>query len=425
MAEAIQPTDTSIPDYLHTLLEQIAEREGFTEHKFISEPGANFGDGFQGLMLGIVIAGHRNGNADDQLVLICKMLPLSDLRRLMSVHSFRKEIYAYDTLLPAIARFQREKGVVESDGFFAYPKCYGTYANEKTLQFALVLEDLRHSGYRMWDRYKPIDFQHVQLALAQLGRFHAVSFAVRLQNTAAFQQFSSSMNSSTYGTMTEFPLAKEFYKHAYDRAMTTLPPDDTEAVRKVKHLRNNFEEYLAAVVSSEAAEPYAVLCHGDFWNNNVMFQYGSVNPLTPQRAMLIDWQMGQYCSPATDLAYYIYSSTEQSVRTDHFDDFLHAYHDSLRDLLKKLGGDAAKQFSFGELRNQLNNFGLYGIIMAPILVQIATVQPDSLSDIEEFTPDNNGEKFELVAKANGAGYTRRMSDVIRDFVSRGFFREAI
>lgn len=419
--ESVDKTNVTVPTYLRALLERIAIREGFSDgYKIISRPGSNVGDGFNSIMVSIVISGARNGkNTDDQLVLVCKTPTLSELRQTVAVMSFKQEIASYETLLPALVKFQLEKGISESDGFFAFPKCYGTHSDEEKLEFAIVLEDLRPLGFRLWNKYAPIDYQHVKLVFAELGKFHAISFAMRQQNPDVFAQFST-YESNIFKIMTGFPGFEAYHRKNYDRALETLHDDDQEAIRMFTHLRDNFYSKFRASVSASGAEPFAVLCHGDCWSNNMMFQYASADSLEPQRAVLIDWQFSQYCSPATDISYYLYSSTEQPLRTAHFDDILHDYHDSLAELLHRLGGNADAQFSFDDLLGQLRTFGIYGLLLAPTLIQVVTVKAEDLPDMENVS---DRKEFDFMEKGKPAGYAQRVRDVIRDFVDRGFFGE--
>lgn len=411
-----------LPEYLRTLLEKIAVSEGFAEgYNIISRPGSNVGDGFQGLMLSVVISGTRQGKANDDLVLICKIPPMSELRQKLSVTPFKQEIAAYETLLPALVKFQQEKGISETDGFYAFPKCYGTYADEDKYHFALVLADLRHTGFRMWDKYSPIDFAHVQLALTQLGRLHAISFALRQQRPEIFSQFQS-LGSRMYRILEDFPTATGIYEKSYDRAIEALSPEDMNEIQIMRHLRHNFMANFRYATSGTESEPFTVFSHGDFWNNNMMFQYCSADSMVPQRAVLIDWQLAQYCSPASDLTYYLYSSTEKTLRDNHFGDCLRVYHESLSLQLQRLGGNVDKQFSFDDLQNQMKSFGIYGLILAPMLIQIVTVKAENLPDMDELT-DENLKDFDFMANGSPEAYSVRVRDVIRDFVGRGFFSE--
>lgn len=420
--EAVPDTksdDVAIPDYLRSLLERIAIREGFADgYRIISRSGSKVGDGFIAEMLSVVISGNRNGVADDELVLVCKIPPTNEVRQKMAVDLFNREIASYEKLLPALVEFQREKGIGEDEGFYAFPKCYGTHIDEGKSEFAVVLEDLRPKGFRMWNKYAPIDYQHAKLVFTQLGKFHALSFALRQQRPEVFEEFKS-LASGMFKIMTDFPDSTAYHQKNYDRALETLHPDDKGEMQIIRNIRKNFPENFRSAVSAPDAEPFAVFCHGDFWNNNIMFQYNSEDSLEPQQAILIDWQLGQYCSPATDLTYYLYSSTEQQLRTDHFDDLLHDYHESLSDLLERLDGNASQQFSFNDLERQLQTFGIYGLILAPTLIQIVTVKANDLPDMNSLTEDNRT-GLDFMLNGSPDGFNVRMRDVVRDFVARGF-----
>lgn len=410
------------PEFLRKLLETIATREGFADgFKLISRSGSNVEGGYQGQLVSVVITGYRNGYPNVELPLVCKIPPFNERRKKMAASYFRQEINAYESFLPALIKFQKDKGIKEADGFFAFPKCYGTYSDEETLDFAIIMEDLQKNGYRMWNKYETIDYRHVQLALTQLGRFHALSFALRQQQPDAFAKFQS-LGPNMYKVMYDFPGTSSFLEKNFDRAINALRPEDTDEIRKMTHLRHHFKANFRSAVSGAEAEPFTVFCHGDFWNNNMMFQYSSAESLEPQRAILIDWQILQYCSPVTDLSYYLYSSTEQSLRTDHFEDILHDYHDSLAVLLQRLGGNAEKQFSYGDLHSQLETFGIYGIIMAPILVQVVTVKAEDMPNMDDFS-EEEFKDFDFMEKCVPDAYKIRVRDVIRDFVGRGYFGE--
>lgn len=420
--EQTETIDLIIPSYLLKLLETVARREGFAEgFRIASTSGSNVGDGFIGLVLSVIISGTRTGIADQELVLICKIPPSSELRQKLSVIPFQQEIAIYETFLPAFVKFQQAKGISESDGFFAFPKCYGTHADEAKQEFAIVLEDLRQRGFRLWNKFSPIDYQHVKLAFTQLGKFHAVSFALRQQRPDIFGQIKS-MGSILMNMMNDLPQFAEYYEASFDSAIKALHPEDHEEISKITHLRNNFQALFRSSVSGSEAEPFSVLCHGDFWTNNMMFQYNSDDSLEPQSVCVIDWQITQYSSPATDVAFYIYSSLEQPLRTAHFDDILHDYHDNLADLLQRLGGNPVAQFSFDVLQSQLKEFGIFGLTMAPVQIQIMTVNDEDIPDMDALTMDN-AEGFDFMANSSLEAYNVRMRDVIRDFVRRGYFGE--
>lgn len=89
-------------------------------------------------------------------------------------------------MLPALVAFQKEKGI--SNSFCVFPKCYGTYSDAVTKRYALVLEDLNSKGSEMKSKSEPLDFHHASVVFKELGRFHALTFAVRAQNLELFNE---------------------------------------------------------------------------------------------------------------------------------------------------------------------------------------------------------------------------------------------
>lgn len=115
--------ESEIPEYLLTLLNEIAVKEQFKEYSIKSTTGSNIGDGFQGVMLRVSIEGQRKTSSDKhdvstaKLSLICKIPPMSEFRRQMSKGVFQKEVYTYDKILPALVKFQEEKAMATADAF--------------------------------------------------------------------------------------------------------------------------------------------------------------------------------------------------------------------------------------------------------------------------------------------------------------------
>lgn len=97
---------------------------------------------------------------------------------------------------------------------------------------------------------------------------------------------------------------------------------------KDERLRRFRVEYLDDVLQSlrdamAPAEPLAVLCHGDFNRNNMMFQYDDSG--RPVGALPFDMAAVRYGSPALDLSFFLYMNTDRPTRDVHWDELLDAY----------------------------------------------------------------------------------------------------
>jgi len=70
--------------------------------------------------------------------------------------------------------------------------------------------------------------------------------------------------------------------------------------KRLKNAGQNIAELM------EPKEPLAVLCHGDFCRNNMLFRYDSGKPCD---AVFFDFQTVKYASPTIDLSLFMYLNT--------------------------------------------------------------------------------------------------------------------
>lgn len=418
----------SVPHYITDLITKIAEVENFVNYSLSSECGSNC-DGFQSLILKFVISGMRN-KRNDKLSLICKV-PSSNVTRRREFHSdiaFDQELYFYENVFPYFASFQRERGVNDDDdGFFAFPKCYGTIRDKKLLgDHAVVMENLQEKGFTMWNKSNDIDFGHTALVMKELGKLHAVSFAIRDQEPEMFKKFMQ-RTSNFHGEIDKSPAAQRIQKCHYDRAIRSLDPNETVLIERMENLKSTYGDLLKATTSNTTCEPFGVLVHGDCWINNILFRYDD-GPSTPSKLCLIDWQLSQFGSPALDISSFLFCTLSPKLRNDHFDDFINCYYKAFQRTLTKLGSDAQKLFTYDNLQDQLRRFSIYAMYVAPIIIGIVTSDQNNVPDVDEVvrrieiltkdpTADVNLDEF----FEENDSYRHRMSSMIRDMVRMEFW----
>lgn len=266
----------ALPDYLIELLDSIAKKEGFESYKHSISAGSNHGDGFLAAMKRITVTGKRNGR-DDELSLIFKLMPTSAARReqFNSSKVFGREVTMYNKVLKLMNDFQVEKGLTAEDGFFEYPKCYGVIEDAANDRFALVMEDLKKSGYEMFDKLQPSDYNHVKLFMESLGKYHAVSFALKDQRPGIFEQFKDLEDIFADQVKNSPDMMQAMLRFAYDKAIVAFEDDIAKesGVLALKKLKENFLHDLQHLSAGRKSEPFSVINHGDCWNNNLMFKY--------------------------------------------------------------------------------------------------------------------------------------------------------
>ncbi len=273
-SEPVNPND--LPEFLVGLLKKIAEKEGFTDYTLDVSAGSNHGDGFLAVIKRVIVSGSRNGKTD-KLPLICKLMPTSKARReqFNSDAVFIREAFMYRDVLPTFAAFQKEKGLSLEDGFCEYPKCYGTMDDKENDRFVIVLEDLKAIGYQMFDKFNAADFNHVKLFVESLGKLHAVSFALKDQRPEVFDKFKHLKDVFAQQLIDQPEAMIGMFTYFFDKAIAAFKPEEEVEIKAIKKMKENVVEELKRTSSGEAGEPFSIVNHGDCWNNNMMYKYGT------------------------------------------------------------------------------------------------------------------------------------------------------
>lgn len=142
----------------------------------------------------------------------------------------------------------------------------------------------------------------------------------------------------------------------------------------------------------------------------------------------MDWQVIRYVSPAIDLLYNIFTSTDKALRDREYDNILKCYYDSLSKTVKLLGSDPDELFTFENLKDDLKRCGNYALIMAPCLLQISLAESSEISNLDEmFDKAADGEAtLDIITGLSENGqqeFDRRIGEVFEDVVRLGYYRQ--
>lgn len=142
----------------------------------------------------------------------------------------------------------------------------------------------------------------------------------------------------------------------------------------------------------------------------------------------MDWQVIRYGSPAIDLLYNLFTSTDKALRDKEYDNVLHLYHKSLARTIKLLGSNPDELFTFDDLQTEMKRCGNYGLMLAPMLIQISQASSSQVTNLDEMCDKmaDGGDAGGLVSglTENGqAEYERRLNDVLEDVVQLGYYQK--
>jgi hypothetical protein len=142
---------------------------------------------------------------------------------------------------------------------------------------------------------------------------------------------------------------------------------------------------------------------------------------------LLDFQLIRYGAPVNDLVYFIFTSTNEELRDEHYENLLQIYHNTLCDFITRLGSDGEKLYSYTDFKNQLKKFGRYGLLMAVMLIQLIVADAQDLPDMDQVAKDMANNKVDAFDMANTVNteteklYTKRMNGVVRDIIRLGYY----
>uniref|UniRef100_A0A182K9B1 CHK kinase-like domain-containing protein n=1 Tax=Anopheles christyi TaxID=43041 RepID=A0A182K9B1_9DIPT len=371
------------PAFVYTAMDQVAQQEGFTVGQYTIETadGSSKGDGFMGeLFCAYLIEGARRE------VYLCKIPPQNEARRQQfgTMESFDREVLVYNKFLPLMFAYQQEMGISREDGFYCTPKCYYAHYDGQAAEAIIVMEDLRLNNYHMFAKDKPVDYEHARLTVEQLGRYNAVSLAMKHDRPDVFEQF------KVLDPMKEMmgpgsPFIMMLQKTTLD-AMETLEPHETKEQNKMQKLLEGIPNDVDRYANFALAEPYA--------------------KGAPEQVVLYDWQSARYCSPILDLAYFIICCTHEDLRQRHYDELVNVYYNSLATLLEKLGHSSQEVFPRTAFLRQLRQYGRFGLMLAMFVVAMLCTRNEDLPDMDE-----TAEMFRETDNVDIAIYTKCIAQI--------------
>lgn len=267
---------------LNLLLVQLLQQKNYKNCEIIYNSANEFGHGFLSNMTFVkVCCDTENGKKQNLHLAVKKSTDNEIFREALNIGNiFRQEEYFYDKLFPVLMQFQCRKGV--KNIFNSIPKFYGTFIKDNIE--LIILDDLNSKGYSLCDRKKPMNLDHLKLALIEYGKFHALSLAMSHQEEKYFRNVNDKIENQI----------KDHFKRDIYWVIPTLfqqvldllqRRNENELYEKLKKLVAKKAITQQAIDLMEEKTPYAVISHCDSWINNIMFQY-EVNIIVLTKALL-------------------------------------------------------------------------------------------------------------------------------------------
>jgi hypothetical protein len=333
---------------------------------------------------------------------------------------FHNEIHIYTEVIPFVEEFLRKRQTDLLGEIF--PKYYYGDSGAACVggKDIIVLENMVPRGFTASAERLFLDYDHCAVALRQLARFHAVSYGMKKLENSRFHAMLKNIRTRNFGHIS-LEDRNYFYKAMSLRALRYLEGrqemDQATLDRVLKRLEHAGQHFLELM---EPKEPLAVLCHGDFCRNNILFRYDSGKPCD---AVLFDFQQVTYASPAIDLSFFMYLNTSSEHRHQHWDDLFGEYHTTLTQTLARMLGCSVEELLPGyELDAFQKDFvarGFYGyMICSFFLAKMMEDQKDRI-DFDMLLRKNLHEFSSTVAGFGEESASRCLADILKHLESLG------
>ncbi|KAF5292784.1 hypothetical protein FQA39_LY13829 [Lamprigera yunnana] len=372
------------------------------------------GSNFLGEVMKVNVKGKNEDKESVKFNLIAKVSKKNDVYRELSGtrHIFLREEYVYSTVFPQFEKFQSEKEITKP--FRCYPQVYITSSEDHNE--TIILEDMCEKGFKSSERAFSLDYNHASLIVAELGRFHALSFALRDQRNSIFTKLANNLCDLEFHKCPVFPL---IIAEWYAECVKVLDPvTDRKAYTKFKEFEKIFVSTAQNAVRPETAEPYAVVGHGDFWVTNFLFKYDAHS--LPVEVCMLDFQFTKVCSPACDISQLMLLCIDQDVRNQYYDNLIEIYYNSFSSFLVQLGSDPNTLFPYSILQSHLKKFSVIGLSTAVRIVYPISILPSEIPDY--FSAKSTSEVLQMFrnAKKDEDYFVSRMRSIFLHFLEYNY-----
>jgi len=273
-----------------------------------------------------------------------KVLPSNPLLRAAAAdfQVYDREIASYCHLHPLLRQIRNEAGLTHEDLALQVPEIYytsldGTKGNGKESSTVVVMEELSSQGFKMTDKVAGCSAEEAKMTLAALANYHALTFMMlrKYQNADGSHSLPPSVESVLHSL--------DFENMMVSMVNSKVPM----FVKMIRHFGHNEDADWLEGQMDKSAElfrvkkmselgPLAVICHGDIWNNNILYRYDETTGKVKD-VRLVDWQVILPENPGRDVYHFLTCSTTPELRKENGQQLFDHYITVFLSALEKLG----------------------------------------------------------------------------------------
>lgn len=139
--------------------------------------------------------------------------------------------------------------------------------------------------------------------------------------------------------------------------------------------------------------------------------------------ILIDYQLSRNASPVTDIAYFMYMSTEKELRGKHYETLLEIYYGTLAAVLRECNLNVDDIYPRHIFKSHLIKYSVFGLVEALISMMIITAPSEEALKMTQINYQFANEGVCEYKCKNW--FIERVNDLVDDFFSRNYSVDAV
>ncbi|XP_025407679.1 uncharacterized protein LOC112681639 [Sipha flava] len=290
---------------------------------------------------------------------------------------------------------------------------------DQAFRDAIVLENECPRGYRcMSGDRKFMDFDHLVVALRTLAKFHGLSYRAKHKASDEFADMVADVKDTHWkddgSYALPFQVIESLISVCLDRMEERHGGDGRTSRFRAKLSGCGAERLLRTVLVPR--EPLAVLCHGDFNVNNLLFRYDDHG--TPVDALVMDVADVRYVSPAFDLSFFLYMNTDRGTREAHWDALLDEYCAALSECVADVV-DVVRVPDRGQVDAEMRRLAFYALVRVSFFMRVMCIERTAFDDVMSFVHKDVEEITRVMLSFGGDRATDLIADVVQHIFDIG------
>uniref|UniRef100_A0A1Y1KWL5 CHK kinase-like domain-containing protein n=2 Tax=Photinus pyralis TaxID=7054 RepID=A0A1Y1KWL5_PHOPY len=252
--------------------------------------------------------------------------------------------------------------------------------------------------------------------MREMGRFHALSYAIREQKPEIFDSWEDQCHEYFFSSNFQGPLLKGMTRLISDVLNSYSPHQNEKEQRALEEFaRDSSIIYKSGLVISSDDKKYAVEAHGDMELRNLLLKYGrSDDPEHPTELCILDWQLMRVASPALDVLFFLFLSSDGELRKQYYTKLIDEYYDSLSSFLRELGSDPEVLLPFPILLEHLRKLSGFVLLIAIWLLATNMKESDDVPDFSNI--DSEDALVTMISVVPKRGYLQRIRELVSDMI---------